>query len=322
MRLSKTQTYLEITHSLKEYCFKLKNYKLFTGRKDGCGNLVVCCISDKVYAGGLCDRFKGMISAYAWAKANGYGFRILHTTPYDLSVFLKHAAYDWTLKEGELSRGASSTKLFLVRGEKGGRLLKFKPDGRQMHYYGNMDVLARINDVFGKEYKWGDLFKELFKPSEELQALIDEAKPEEEYVSASFRFQKLLGDFDEKYHASINSEEARKELIDKCLAAIERIRSENPGKKVLVTSDSTTFIEAAKHLEGVFTVEGKRVHIQYDTDAAYDDYLTCFIDFYLLTESCRLYRVCFGKMYLTGFPATAALVNGRDLIDITDNGTA
>lgn len=315
MRLTKTQAYLEITHSLKEFRFKLTNYRPFSG-EHGKRNMIISCTDEHAYAGGLCDRFKGMICAYAWAKANGYDFRIFHQVPYDLSTYLKPAAYDWTLKDGDMERRCGKVRLFLYRGEKGNRFLKYAPDGKQVHYYGNMDYLDRINEKYGTSYDWGELYRELFRPCDELQQLIHEFTPDTPYVSASFRFMKLLGDFDEKNHRSISSEEERQKYISECLGAIEEIKRNNPGKKVLVTSDSGTFIELASKIDGVFTVPGKRVHIQYDTNAASDEYMTCFLDFYLLTGATKVYRVCYGKMYKTKFPLCAAKVHGHELIDI------
>lgn len=316
MRLTKTQRYLRISHSFREVRFKLGNYKLFGKDGENTRNIVVFRIDPRVYAGGMCDRFKGMICAYAWAKANGYSFRIIHDDPYKLSDYIKPATVDWIPKEGEISTSARGTKLFLNRSEKGERFLKYNPDGRQLHYYGNLNFLDKINAKYGTDYKWGKLFKELFVPCEELQNLVESLTPSGEYVSASFRFQKLLGDFDEKYHSSLNTAEERQALMDACLDAIRTIKEDNPGMSVLVTSDSTTFIEEASKIEGVFTVPGKRVHIQYDTTAQADEYMTCFLDFYLLTGSQKLYRVCKGKMYKTGFPVTAAMVNDRPLIDV------
>lgn len=316
MRFTKKQPYLRFSHSLKEIPFKLTNYKLFGKDGETTRNTVVFRISPRVYAGGMCDRFKGMVSAYAWAKANGYQFRIIHDCPYSLSDYVKPAAVDWIPKDNEISTGVRGTKLFLCRSEKGDRLLGYRPDGRQVHFYGNIDFIEKLNAEYGTSYTWSGLYHELFTPTEALQKLIDRFTPEGAYVSASFRFMKLLGDFDEKYHNSLNSPEERKALMDECLDTVRRIIRENPGKSVLVTSDSSTFIGEASKIDGVFTVPGKRVHIQYDSDAASDEYMTCFLDFHLLSGAEKLYRVRTGGMYKSQFPQYAAKVNDREFIDL------
>ena len=317
MKLRKTTAYLEFTHALKEFRYNTFGYKHRGSSATAPGKTIIACTDPRFYAGGMCDRFKGMVTAYAWAKANGYAFRIKHDHPYSLSDYLDVAEYDWRLKDGEMSPYAADAVMLYARGEKTGRRLTgFRKDGRQIHYFGNMDVVPQINEAFGTSYDWGTLFRELFKPGKALQEAIDSYTPDIPYVSASFRFQHLLGDFDEKLAKKIKDSSERDALIAKCLGAIKDIQEQNPGHMVLVASDSSTFVDAALQLPGVFAVAGKRVHIQFDTNEKEDAYLGTFLDFYLLAGAQKLYRVCSGKMYSTQFPLCASRINGRELIDL------
>lgn len=315
-KLRKSTPYLEATHKLKEAIQNTFVYKHKGSLPGAPRNMIIACTDKRFYAGGMCDRFKGMVSAYAWAKANGYEFRISHSFPYELHDFIDVAEYDWTLKPGEMSPYAADARMLYARGERTGRRLTgYRKDGRQIHYFGNMDVVPQINQAFGTNYNWGELFRELFKPGKALQEEIDRITPDTPYISVSYRFQHLLGDFDEKLAKKINDTSEREKYISSCIAALKEIMAMNPGKKVLVASDSGTFVDEASKIEGVFVVPGERVHIQFDTDAKADAYLKTFLDFYLLSGAEKLYRVCAGRMYGTQFPLCASRINNRELID-------
>ena len=317
MKIRKSTPYLEATHKLKEAIQNTFVYKHKGSLPSAPRKMIIACTDRRFYAGGMCDRFKGMVSAYAWAKANGYEFRISHSFPYELHDFIDCASYDWTLKPDEMSPYAADARMLYARGERTGRRLTgYRPDGRQVHYFGNMDVVEQINGTFGTDYDWGTLFRELFKPGKALQEEIDRYTPSVPYVSASFRFQHLLGDFDEKLAKKIKNAEQRDKYIKCCLDSIHKIKAMNPGKMVLVASDSGTFVEEALKIEGVFAVPGQRVHIQFDTNARSSAYLKTFLDFYLLAGAEKLYRVCAGSMYSTQFPLCASRINNRELIDL------
>jgi hypothetical protein len=105
------------------------------------------------------------------------------------------------------------------------------------------------------------------------------------------------------------SYEKGKELILRCLWHLEKIHHENINKKILVTSDSITFLTEAGKLPYVFVIPGKIAHIRYSFGLSKEVYMKSFIDYFLLTHSKKIYSVVEGKMYNSGFPKMAALHN-------------
>ena len=308
----KNRRVVEISHVFSETFYALRKYN-WTNNSDGpAGRQLVFMVDDSgFYTGGLADRFKGAVSAYAWCLCNGIDFKIRYTFPFELSDYLLPAEHDWVLKPNEFSRNLFDTKLMYARGEHGRRLLALKTSKRQIHYYGNMDVLPAINTHYGTSYGWGELFRRLFKPCPILQQRIEEIQSSigAPYFSAVFRFQNLLGDFEEYHFKSESDKTKREEVISKCLDGIRNLQTTDPGMPVLVTSDSVTFLERAAALEGVHVIPGKVVHVGSKGGEKYDTYLKSFVDFYMLAGSTKIYGLATPEMYKSEFPMYAAKVN-------------
>lgn len=275
----------------------------------------VMMVDGRGYHGGLTDRFKGIISLYAYCKHRGLPFRINYTYPFPLERYLSPAKYDWTLKEGEYTDNPLYSRILFMRGEHlATRLLNLKSD-KQIHFYGNRNCLGAITKFDGEDYDWGDLFRELFKPGKALAERIESTKREigGDYFAAVFRFQNLLGDFKEYQYKSIPDTAQREELIEKCLAKLVELKKEHGDMPLLVTSDSKTFLARASQLQGVYTIPGDLVHIDNVSDAKKcvnnDPYLKSLLDFFMLSEARKIYRISTGKMYRSDFPVFAAKIN-------------
>lgn len=263
------------------------------------------------YIGGMVDRFKGIISTYAWCKQRNIDFRIRHVFPFELADYLKPAQYDWRLREHEYTTCIWDARLMRARGEYGRRLVKMRLKNEQIHYYGNRDFLQYVNQTGGTDYSWGELFKEIFQPQEKLQIIVENKQAEigQNYISAVFRFQNLLGDFEEYKYRALNDEKNREELIGKCFNGLIDLQKQHLGTPILVTSDSSTFIRKVSELSGIYTIGGERVHMGCNANADYDTYLNSFVDFYMLANSQRVFSLGTVEMYPTQFPMYAAKVN-------------
>ena len=306
----KNKRIVELSHAVSEFFFRLKNYSWVRRAPVPTDRILVFNVDDShMYSGGMADRFKGAVSAYAWCKCNGIGFRIRYIHPFDISDYLIPGSYDWRLREGEYSRCFRDARVLYARGERGRRLLKLD-ESRQIHYYGNMDVLPAINAHYGTDYRWGELYKELFSPGDAIVSQLEELKEKigAPYVSAVFRFQNLLGDFEEYSFKSESDEERKKVMVSKCMDGIRRIQAAHPGMPVLVTSDSITFMKAASELQGVHIIPGKVVHVGSCSGAAFDTYLKSFVDFYMLSGSRKIYGLHTEEMYKSEFPMYAAKI--------------
>ncbi len=274
---------------------------------------LISTIDEKRKSQGMADRFKGIVSVYALAKAKNIDFRIIYNTPFHLQDFLQPNQYDWIPKDDDLNDSFFGTEYCILRKYPSiKRLINKLPSKKQIRVYANLDYLGEINQLFGKDYHWGTLFLELFKPTEQLQKEINFHlnKIGGNYVACVFRFQNLLGDFQE-YRLKALSVEERQKLIKKNKQALNDLLKNNPEQKILVTSDSITFLEEVKMMQNIYTVPGKIVHVDSVKDEEYEVYQKSFLDFYLIANAQKVYSIGTEQMYPTQFPMYAAKVYNR-----------
>ena len=124
-----------------------------------------------LFTNGLVDRIRGMINSYAYAKANNINFRIEHKVPFSLEEFLQPNKYNWILEPSEKSynlKYASPLSMLDNPYEDGKRLLSLSKT-HQYHFYINTGcVIDLINNQKGETYTIGQLYNELFTPTEKL----------------------------------------------------------------------------------------------------------------------------------------------------------
>lgn len=305
----KSKWMVELSHIFEETIYMLKKYN-WTRKNQGVCPMLVFMVDKDFYTGGMADRFKGAVSSYAWCKQRKIPFRIRYVHPFELADYLDPAEYDWRLREGEYSTCLPDSRLMYGRGEYARRLVRTRLS-KQLHFYGNYNNLDYINRTGGTDYTWGQLFKELFRPGKELQDCIDQqsAAIGSSYIAAVFRFQNLLGDFKEYSFKSMNDQQARERMLKTCLASLEDLHMKHPHDKILVTSDSATFLETVKDLDYVYTIPGRVVHIGSTSGEDRAVYMKSFVDFYMLSRSSRIYGICTEGMYPSEFPMYAAKVN-------------
>ena len=275
---------------------------------------------------GLADRFKGIHSAYAYCRERGLPFKIHYVSPYCLQDYLVPNKYDWTIDPQDISynsRIAAHTYLGVIfpihdvvipegttydtPADEYDRLAKrfWNLKRAQIHLYSNCAARMEL---------FGECFHELFKSSPLLEQAL---RPHREalangYISMTFRFMELLGDFKDWGHMSALPPKERQALIDHCLAAIDRIRRQHPDiSRVHVTSDSITFRQAvARTYDYAYVVEGEVGHIDFHdkkTDAAI---VTTLTDFFLISQARKAYSVKTPQMYGGDFARVASLING------------
>ena len=147
---------------------------------------------------------------------------------------------------------------------------------RQLHIYSN----ALFADSRFLQ-NLSDLFIPTFRLQEALSVQVTYIS--EPYIAMFFRFQQLLGDFKEDGY-QILSVQKQKELIEKCINKVEELYVlYHSGQKILVTSDSITFLETIRKQKNyVSIIPGKVVHMNYTSEAEYKDYMESFIDLLML----------------------------------------
>ncbi|GAB6869350.1 hypothetical protein [Bacteroides rodentium] len=282
-----------------------------------------CCVifqcDGHIYHFGLADRLKGICSLYTWCKKRNKQFRINFVTPFHLEKYLQPNKYDWSISSEQVRYDTGSTprvclmeprtcnKADVVGNSR--RYLREWMENKLVDCTKQLHVYTNMNYATNKEFSVA--FNELFKPALKLQNEIDYhlSQIQGTFISISFRFTTLLGDFKDCTGKPLPMEE-RKVLIEKCLNVVAEIRKNAPAhKKVLVTADSPTFVDRVKHLSDVYVIPGKVGHIDYQCDD--DVNMKTFLDFFMISKAEKVYLARTGNMYNSAFAKTAAMVNNK-----------
>ena len=287
-------------------------------------SVVYMALSETTFSGGLSDRLRGIVAIYSECKRMGLPFRIVFE-PLHLEDYLSPNQYDWRINNDEICWNTSrvypcviltyhnNSRNIWQRFVQHAILAHFlKKPYKQIHVYSNM---------FCSDSEYTSLFRELFKPTRELRKLIvyhlEQLGGAGNYVSATFRFRQLLGDF--KEGGAVLPEKERMPYIEKCIKAIERLHERVPEKKILVTADSHTFLEmlVKKRMPYVYVMPGRVVHIGFTANASKKTYMKSFLDMYMLSYASTVFLVRDKIMYHSGFPYRASLLNGTKYGEIS-----
>jgi hypothetical protein len=305
-------TKLRTSNDLSKYYIKDK--KSLVSNK----TTLVVMIDGKVRHGGLADRLKGIVSIYDYSLKHDYDFRIFHNFPFKLSDYLEPNVYDWSINVNELSFNTQHAQPLFIES-----LGYFKEsitqkrvldqyiinDGRQYHIYTNIDL---CKDQYSLR------FDALFKPSLKLHNSIKNYSTlfSGSYIAMVFRFQQLLGDFEEGNYPILSFSD-QLSLIDKCKNKIKSIQRQLPSEqKVLVTSDSQKFLASLDGMNDIYTIPGEVVHIDYTDNATEDVYIKSFIDLFMLSQASKIFLLSTGQMYKSDFARCASLIKQVDYYQI------
>jgi hypothetical protein len=274
----------------------------------------------RVPVAGLSDRLRAIVSIYKLCKELNLAFKINFTSPFSLNEYLLPNIYDWTILPDEICYNKKQVKPCFIftfpdrlhdqTAQEFWAKYFLNENYKQIHIYTNANIAE-------KEY--AALFKELFRPAPELENLIDynvrTLGGGGSFISVAFRFVQLLGDFEDANNRHPVLPDNEKEfLINKCMKHLEEIYSENDCRKVLVTSDSVSFLEKAKRLPFVYVIPGDVRHIDAVKNASKDADMKVFLDYFVLSRSKKVYLVIEDQMYRSGFSYRAALLNNVPFI--------
>nr|WP_287898644.1 hypothetical protein [Prevotella sp.] len=260
--------------------------------------------------GGLADRLKGIVSNYLYAKEHKIRFYINFKYPFKLEDYLVPNIYDWTINEKDICYNSKYSRPLLVNthqlSQKYHRLYLW------LHSFGYKQIHIYSNSEYGNPY-FSSLFSELFKPSRRLQEDIDKnlAAINGEYISATFRFQQLLGDFKERNYPTLSKEEQGL-LIKKCQKQLDLLHNLYPNMCILVTADSGKFLDSVRHLDYVYVIPGEVVHMDYTDNVPFEVYEKSFLDFFLIANANKIHLFYNKQMYHSGFPKLASLLFKHD----------
>lgn len=296
-------------------------YKIFGGGKKNITNeRVIFMIDGKTIHGGLSDRLRGLLATYSFAKKSGKDFFIYWVYPFKLENYLEPANFDWRIKEGDICRHKKDVKFCFVNSyshlnnDENHYFKLLKTHKPETHVYSNVTL---------HEEDFAELMKELFKPTKPLESVLKQCREDigtENYISITFRFQALLGDLREDKFPTLDNDKEKSYYIERCLTFIHKIKNENKDTtKILVTSDSNTFLSYAKKLGFVYIIPGKVEHMDYGHNNDFDVHLKSFVDLFMIADAQQVYAYSFGKMFgHTRFAKTASLIGNKTFIHIKE----
>ena len=267
---------------------------------------------------GLADRMKAMIDCYNIAKLNGYDFRIVFKMPFRLEDYLLPNAVDWVAEYTDLNYSLMGTRFFnelnFLKEDswKGRTKLSKNKEYHSYSYVGN-----RQPKVFPESgYEWSKLYAELFRPSDRLQAAIDQCGYDERsYVAVHLRFVNALENFEEVtcWDNALRTEEEKAALINRCKHGLLKIKEENTGCRVLVFSDSKRFLDSLEDIPVEVLDHDSVGHVSYDGNE--DATLKTFVDLYMIARAKKVYRIDAPELYAwSGFAVTGAMIGGIDFL--------
>jgi len=267
---------------------------------------VICVYDGKIF--GLTDMLRGFVSTYKICKQFNLKFKIHIEQPFKLADFLQPNICDWKISPKEFEAAEKENNFLEIQSYNNPTANDVWAQISQRSTNKNyLIILTNINAAMGNEYC--ELFNELFKPTAELQEAIDLHLRQigGDFVSATLRFQQLLGDFVEE-NFPVLEQPKRELLMAQCLKHLEEIHNENPEKKILVTSDSFSFLAAAQKIDYTYVVLEKIIH-PINPQAKNADkkvWLKTFLDLFLLKNSKKIYSIVDGLMYSSTFPLYAS----------------
>lgn len=285
---------------------------------------VIFVCNGAILSGGLADRLKGILSTYILCKEKGWQFKLLFNDPFPMEIFMVPNTYDWTIdKENVFFDRSHSTPITMEITEESPYQARKQKQwlSQQIAKARTPQVHIYTNAMFAYIYDFSAAFKELFRPSERLQKTISKQLDalQHSYVSISARFLNVLGDFTDTVQIDPLPERIQQELLNRCIRCIQHCHELNPGKTILVNSDSKTFLKEASKLPYTYVTKGLITHLDTDCNDAetiYERYEKTMIDYLLISEAEIIYRIDGKWLHASGYPLSASRIHNRPFITL------
>lgn len=283
------------------------------------GRQVVFVCNGNNESGGWADRLKGILSTYSVCKELHLDFRLLFTHPFPLAEFLEPNAYDWKIDEKDVVFAFPNTEIvameiteesdYQMRKQREWMVRRLgRSKARQVHVYTN--AMFAYGDGFGA------LFSELFRLTPRLRSAVDVQRQMlgSDYISVSGRFLGCLGDFEDTVQIPSLPCDKRQMLLDACMEQLEKLHEKHPRSRLLVNSDSTSFLAMAQQLDYVYVIPGRILHLDVEDKSGADTYALyekTFLDFFTIANASFIYRLDGQWMHTSGYPLAASKIYGR-----------
>jgi len=136
----------------------------------------------------------------------------------------------------------------------------------------------------------------------------------ENYISVSYRFRGILGDFNEPLTTVLSSDEQYVVLHKSKQALKQFIKDNSINQSILVLSDSPIFLNFIRDIPSVYVFPDNIQHMvcMDDNLASEMSFLKTLVDFNLIMDADDTYLFLSEFLYKSGFPRVAAQCAGKD----------
>lgn len=271
---------------------------------------IVVMVDGRTMHGGLSDRLRGIATVFDFCTKYNVPFHLHFTYPFRLEDYLAPNETDWTIDDAQISYHPLEAMPVLL-------MLHLLP--HKLHHFYLKRVWKHHQDkqlhVYTNTHfadnRYSQNFSRLFRPVPMLQQAVEKELREigSPFTAMVLRFQQLLGDFKEGDYKILPANE-RAQLMERCLKKVDELHTQQGAEgRVLITSDSRTFLEEAHHrFPYVHIITGEVVHMDYTLDAAYNTYLKSFVDMLTLSHAEKVYLLKTDDMYKSGFAYRSAAI--------------
>lgn len=285
---------------------------------------IVICFDGNTQHGGLVDRLKGIISFFEISKKKNINFKIYHTTPFNLNLFLDPNEHDWTIEKIEIN--PLYDKILYRMNNFNFNNIENKISKRGTTFvYCNVDYLkdiykfktdSQLNEL------WRNNYNKLFKKSIILEKAINNINVDKRIVIHT-RFTSLMGDFKDSTKNVLDINE-RNRLLIKILNSIKQLNFEKT-LPIYFVSDSITFLNFISKNTEYNILNGIPSHIDivkkqnYLENEMINNNLKTFTDFYFISESEKVYLIKLDGMHNSAFSKYASVIGDKQFIIIKDD---
>lgn len=288
---------------LQLYCkhYNLHNSKMYP-------RAVIVHMTDSTNVSGLADRFKCFVSSYIIAKENNYDLKILHTNGFFLEEYLTPNIVDWRITKQEVSYGLNKTRIAMILY----KIPKFSKKIQQWHIYGAQNIIPHLSA--DTPYIWHEVFWKLFKLSPRFSALLNDSLSASlgsewekiGFIAVHVRFLDFLEKVENTKTTVSTTDEEKKEMITSVFSTIIKIHNENPLNKILLFTDSPSFLHADLP-NYVHTMAGNIGHIStHRNNRSIID--KAFIDIFAISKAKITYNIAGPGLYPSQFSEIGAMI--------------
>lgn len=275
---------------------------------------VIVYMSDDYELAGLADRLRTIRTAYVCAAANNRTFHAYHQVKgCRLEDYLEPNEIDWSINKNDIDFNLKNIAICYNYKE-----IPVCKHNKELHMYSADGIIAEMRNAGNyPQYTDHEVYRRLFKPSAQLQDMIDctmhtTGLRENEYIAFHLRF---LNFFEQvEINGSVSStQEEQIQMIDNVHAVIEKVCQETGCKNVLIFSDSNAFINA-EHPAYIKHLPGEVGHISKHGNKQTTD--KTFVDLFIMSKAKAIYSIRGKNIYGGGFSREASIIGNKPFIEV------